>query len=274
MDAFFLPSSFLYFMDKSVWLPVRRVGWVKRRASILINPHACFVESALWFIESVPLLLPRWRTLLWDTNLIFGLFNCWAKRIKKMLLRYLLRLWLLYLVMDLLYCYCVRCLLLGYEVVYIYAPYLVQYGLFPGPECNLELCEEILDIDCCANCLKRKLSKLPASEPESDSAPKPDSGSDVIWHVSKFANFCLGIQPGNKSLESYHDFSFNRWAGGSTLQQWTFWFENSIMSTSLGFQPEVWACLPMQVTLAPAMLPWSLAESSAPLYPPDIFHQI
>jgi len=36
--------------------------------------------------------------------------------------------------------------------------------------------------------------------------------------------------------------------------------------TSLGFQPMVWACLPMQAPLAPTMLPWSLAGSSAPLY--------
>jgi len=54
--------------------------------------------------------------------------------------------------------------------VYIYAPYLVYYDLFPGPEHILELCEEVLDINCCANHLKCELSDLPASEPESDLA--------------------------------------------------------------------------------------------------------
>jgi len=50
-------------------------------------------------------------------------FHCQTEKVSKMLLHYLLRIWLLYLIMELLYCYWVRCLLLGYEVVYIYAPY-------------------------------------------------------------------------------------------------------------------------------------------------------
>jgi len=88
---------------------------------------------------------------------------------------------LLYLVIDLHHHYCTKCYLLRYEVVFFYAPYLVQPALPSDYEHLLELQEEVLDLKHLANHLECKLMVMPIdpSDSETDSPSSSGSGSDI-----------------------------------------------------------------------------------------------
>jgi len=80
----------------------------------------------LWSPASVHHLLYSLR-LYW----IYQIFlNCLSPR-SLLTMNLLLRVWLIYPWMDLLYRYWVRCFLLGYGVVYLYGPYFLQLDMHP-----------------------------------------------------------------------------------------------------------------------------------------------
>jgi len=90
-----------------------------------------------------------------------------------MVLRVLLKLWFLYLTLDLYHRFCVGCCLLGYQAVRLLIPYIVSTPLSPAYDRLLELREEVLDMDRQERQLKAELASLPEDPLDSDS-----SGSD------------------------------------------------------------------------------------------------
>jgi len=63
----------------------------------------------------------------------------------------------------------VRCFLLGYGVVYLLAPFLLQPDIHPTYEQLLELHEEALDLEMLENCLQAELDTMPGfSDKESE----------------------------------------------------------------------------------------------------------
>jgi len=99
-----------------------------------------------------------------------------------MTLRALLKIWFLYLALD-LYChFCVGCCLLGYRVIHLCILYLVSPPLSPDYDGLLELQEEVRDMDRQQRQLEAKLASLP-EDPLSPDSPSsdaygPSSGSD------------------------------------------------------------------------------------------------